>query len=496
MAAGKAATARGPCAVMLTMLTAGRPLESLKITNRYTRLPDAFYQRVLPTPLPEPYLVAANPDAAALIDLAPGEAARAEFVRAFSGNELLPGSEPFAAIYAGHQFGHFVPQLGDGRAISLGEVASADGTSWELNLKGSGLTAFSRDGDGRAVLRSTIREYLCSEAMHALGVPTTRALCITGSDEPVYRETVETAAVLLRLAPSFVRIGTFELFYSRKQYDHVRTLADYVIERWYPQFAADQDRYARLLAAVCECTAATMAHWQAVGFTHGVMNTDNMSILGLTIDYGPYGFIDGYVPDFVCNHTDHAGRYALSRQPSVAFWNLRCLAQCLTALISEDEAVAALQKYEPALQAAYREIMRRKLGFHEWRDEDGLLLRDLFAVMAAEQTDYTHFFRALADAPAKADAYAGWFARYRERVNSQPIAAAQRRAVMQAANPKYILRNYLAQRAIERAQQRDYSEIERLWRVLRRPFDEQPEMEAYAAPPPQSERGFELSCSS
>ncbi|MEW6613804.1 MAG: protein adenylyltransferase SelO family protein, partial [Pseudomonadota bacterium] len=294
-----------------------RPLEDLDFDNSFARLPEPFYSRVMPTPVPAPELLSYNETAAALLDLDPREAQRPEFVEYFSGNRPLPGSEPLAALYAGHQFGHYVPQLGDGRAILLGEVRNRAGERWELQLKGAGRTPYSRGGDGRAVLRSTIREYLCSEAMHGLGIPSTRALCIVGSELEVYRESVERGAVLLRLAPSHVRFGSFEVFFYRDQHAELKLLADYVIERHYPELADGDDRYVRFFQEVVLRTARLLAQWQAVGFAHGVMNTDNMSILGLTLDYGPFGFLDRYDPGFICNHSDHAGRYAFDRQPQI-----------------------------------------------------------------------------------------------------------------------------------------------------------------------------------
>ncbi|HUX23822.1 MAG TPA: YdiU family protein, partial [Burkholderiales bacterium] len=292
-------------------------LEELRFDNRYGRLPQDFYTRLSPTPLPDPYLVAFNPAAADLIGLAHAEAARAEFAEIFCGNRLLPGFDPLAAVYAGHQFGVFVPQLGDGRAILLGEAAGAQGR-WDLQLKGAGKTPYSRMGDGRAVLRSSIREYLASEAMHALGIPTTRALAIVGSDQPVIRENIESAAVLTRMAPSHVRFGSFELFSSRRQYEHVANLADHVIDAHYPQLREADRPCLELLREVISRTAKLVAQWQAVGFCHGVMNTDNMSILGLTIDYGPYGFLEGFDWNHVCNHSDDGGRYAYNMQPGIA----------------------------------------------------------------------------------------------------------------------------------------------------------------------------------
>jgi len=295
--------------------SAGTGALQLDWHNTYARLPPAFHTRLQPTPLPKPYLVAFNPAAAALVGLAPEVAGTRAFVETFAGNHVPAGAEPLSAIYAGHQFGTFVSQLGDGRAILLGEALGPDGRRWDLQLKGAGLTPYSRMGDGRAVLRSSIREYLCSEAMHGLGIPTTRALAILGSDAPVRRESVETAAVVTRMAPCHVRFGSFELFYHRRQHAEVRMLADYLIEQHFPQLRAETQSHLALLREVVRRTASLVAQWQAVGFCHGVMNTDNMSVLGLTIDYGPYGFLDGFDRNHICNHSDEGGRYAYALEP-------------------------------------------------------------------------------------------------------------------------------------------------------------------------------------
>lgn len=333
-------------------------LETLDFDNSYARLPEVFFRRVNPTALPAPYLVGFNRSAAQLINLDPAEAETSEFAEYFAGNKLLPGSEPLAAIYAGHQFGSFVPQLGDGRAILLGEVGDAQNERCEIQLKGAGPTAFSRMGDGRAVLRSTIREYLCSEAMFALGIPTTRALCIVGSDQPVRREKIETAAVLTRLAPTHVRFGTFELFYYRQQFAQVQTLADYVIGKFYSHLNENADKYLQFLREVIDRTARLIAKWQAVGFAHGVMNTDNMSIIGVTIDYGPFGFLDDYDPELICNHSDYTGRYAFDQQPQVGLWNLSCLAQTLIPLVEREAAIAALDEYQAIFTGSLMSTLR------------------------------------------------------------------------------------------------------------------------------------------
>jgi uncharacterized protein YdiU (UPF0061 family) len=485
----------------------GRPLDRLEWDNSYARLPAAFHTRLQPTPLPDPYLVAFNPDGAELIGLDPEEGRRPEFAEAFVGNRTLPGTEPLAAVYAGHQFGVFVPQLGDGRALLLGEAVGPHGR-WDVQLKGAGRTPYSRMGDGRAVLRSSIREYLCSEAMHGLGIPTTRALAIVGSDAPVIRETVETAAVVTRLAPSHVRFGSFEVFHYRRQHEQVRMLADYVIREHYPQLAGE---YAAWLAEVVERTARLVAQWQAVGFCHGVMNTDNMSILGITIDYGPFGFLDGFDWGHVCNHSDEGGRYAYNMQPRIAHWNLACLAESLLSLMPQDDAEAALDRYSEAFNDAYADAMRAKLGLAEARDEDAQLIGDLLGLLHEARADYTRFFRQLAGFDASRDArndalrdmfierdkFDAWAARYRDRLAAEASVDAARAARMNAVNPKYVLRNHLAEQAIRRAaDERDYAEIERLRRLLARPFDEHPGMEAYAALPPDWATQLEVSCSS
>lgn len=490
-------------------MPANKTLEQLHFDNSYARLPEGFYSRVLPTPVGEPYVVSFNPAAAELIDLNPAQARQEDFAPIFAGQKRLSGSEPIAAVYAGHQFGVYVPQLGDGRAILLGEVRNEAGQRWDLQLKGAGPTPYSRGFDGRAVLRSTIREYLCSEALHGLGIPTTRALCIVGSDAPVYREQVETSATLLRMAPSHVRFGSFEYFSHSGQHDRLRQLADYVIEHHYPEFAGIVERYALFFAEVVVRTARLIAQWQAVGFAHGVMNTDNMSILGLTIDYGPFGFLDAYEPGFICNHSDTWGRYAFNRQPNIALWNLGCLAQALLPLVDQEALQAALDGYGSICTQNYAELMRRKLGLREARPEDEELVRDLLDLMARWGMDYTNTFRALGrfrqggDNTALRDrfidraAFDAWAGRYAKRLAAENSDDAERKSRMERANPKYILRNYLVQTAIDRAtQDKDFSEIDRLLDLLRDPYEERPEMEIYAEEPPEWGRHLEVSCSS
>ncbi|MEQ1776349.1 MAG: protein adenylyltransferase SelO [Burkholderiales bacterium] len=473
--------------------------------NRFARLPTAFYRRIDPTPLASPYLVSVSDDAASLLDLDPAETRSERFLNMLAGNLVPPGAEPLAMLYAGHQFGTFVPQLGDGRAILLGEIVNAKRERWTLQLKGAGETPFSRTADGRAVLRSTIREYLCSEAMHALDIPTTRALGIAGADEIVYRETPETAAVLLRLAPSHVRFGSFEVFYARQQHEHLKQLADHIIEEHFPQFVGTPDAYEKFLIEVVERTARLIAQWQAVGFCHGVMNTDNMSILGLTLDYGPFGFMEAFNPGHICNHSDDQGRYAYENQPYIGLWNCSRLAQALTPLIDAEQCNAALARYEGAFLEKHAALMCAKLGLVQTIEGDDTLVSDLLALLAEHGTDYTIFFRTLSsgnlnavrDLMVNRAAFDVWAMRYASRLAAEFSNDAERRTRMNAVNPKYVLRNHLAQAAIEKAEKyKDFSEIDRLLALLQHPFDEQPAFEAYAAPPPDGAKDIHVSCSS
>ena len=487
-----------------------KTLDSLRFDNTFARLPETFHRRVQPTALPAPYLVSFNEKAAELIGLDPQESKKTEFVEYFTGNKILPGSESVSAVYAGHQFGSFVPQLGDGRAILLGEAVNEKGERCDIQLKGAGLTPFSRMGDGRAVLRSTIREYLCSEAMHALGIPTTRSLCITGSDAPVYRETVETAAVLTRLAPTHVRFGSFEFFYYRGLHAETKQLADYVIGEFYPQLAEAENKYLEFFREVVNRTAKLIAQWQSVGFAHGVMNTDNMSIIGLTIDYGPFGFLDEFDADFICNHSDYAGRYAFNQQPAVALWNLSRLGQALVPHIEPEAAMAVLDGYEAVFIENYYRLMREKLGLTTEREEDAELIAELFNILQNNQIDYTRFFRRLCDFksgegekndslqamfldPASFDE---WAANYQKRLTDENSDDSARGARMKHVNTKYVLRNHVAQAVIEKAENGDYAEVDRLLEVLQKPFDEQTDMERFAEPPPEGAKKIVVSCSS
>ncbi|HQR72826.1 MAG TPA: YdiU family protein [Burkholderiaceae bacterium] len=495
----------------------GGPVDlGLRFDNRYARLPEAFYTRLAATPLPDPYLVAMSEDAASRLGLDPARFGDPDLIDALTGNRTLAGTEPLAAVYSGHQFGTYVPRLGDGRALLLGEAVGPDGARWEIQLKGSGKTPYSRMGDGRAVLRSSIREFLASEAMHGLGIPTTRALAVTGSDYPVIRETVESAAVVTRISPSFVRFGSFEYFYWTGQHDALKQLADFIIDSFYPEVRAGPQPYLAFIEQVARRTARLVARWQGVGFCHGVLNTDNMSILGLTIDYGPYGFIDGFDAGHICNHSDEHGRYAYDMQPQIGHWNLYALGQALVPLTDDlDATKAAIDTYLEEYSRAIDDVFRAKLGLQTQRAEDEALISGLIDLLNANRTDWTRFWRQLAtlrvDATEERDgtvrdlvidraAFDVWAQTYRERLTREGSIDAERAARMNRANPKYVLRNHLVETAIRKARgddgPRDFSEVARLLAILSRPYDEQPEHEAYAAEPPDWAQSLSLSCSS
>lgn len=495
---------------------------SLAWTHGFAALGDAFSTELRAQPLPAPYWVGRSASVARELGLSEAWMNSAQALQAFAGNAVLPGTRPLASVYSGHQFGVWAGQLGDGRALLLGELRAANGVPQEVQLKGAGRTPYSRMGDGRAVLRSSIREFLCSEAMQGLGIPTSRALCITGSDAPVRRETTETAAVVTRVAPSFVRFGHFEHFSyldrpksgAAQAHTELRQLADWVLARHYPQcqgstaFAGNP--YAALLQAVSERTAHLMAQWQAVGFCHGVMNTDNMSILGLTLDYGPFQFLDAFDPAHICNHSDTQGRYAFHKQPNIAYWNLFCLGQALLPLIGEQElALAALESYKTVFPAALHQRMRAKLGLRDAQPEDVELIESILKLLAQDQVDYTIFWRRLSHWVANTSAAGddsvrdlfldrssidAWLLRFLERIPQYQRALAAQ--LMLNTNPKFVLRNHLAEAAIRQANNKNYSEVATLLALLESPFDEHPEFESYAGFPPDWASTLEISCSS
>ena len=482
------------------MIDVPAPLFTASADNLFARMPGDFYTKMPPERVGvRPRMIHANAKAAALIGLDPKSFSDPAFTEIFSGHRAFPGGEPLAMVYSGHQFGAWAGQLGDGRALLLAQLRNPAGELWDVQLKGAGKTPYSRFGDGRAVMRSTIREYLCSEAMAGLGIPTTRALCLIATDEQVHRETLEPGAVLTRLARSHIRFGHFEHFHHNGKPELVRALADHAIEEYMPDFSGD---HAAWFGEVVKRTAHLMAHWQAAGFAHGVMNTDNMSILGLTLDYGPFGFLDAYEPGFICNHTDETGRYAFDMQPAIAHWNLRALALALSSLIPTDMLVVALDTYESQFRNRYRALVRAKLGFaNDAGRADDHLIAELLTLMTKARADYTLTFRGLADpgeawltlfAPVQAEATA-WLVKYRARMAGE----GDRTAAMHAVNPKYVLRNWVAEVAIRAVEdQNDAGPLDRILRLMQSPYDAHPGEEAFSQPPAPEYGGLCVSCSS
>ncbi|MBU3607094.1 protein adenylyltransferase SelO [Polynucleobacter nymphae] len=486
----------------------------------FTLSGDDAIQELQPSPIPEPYWVAFSSAAATLLNIplkSDGYPQDDAWLNVLAGNSLETQSQkfsnPIATVYSGHQFGVWAGQLGDGRAILLGDIAGQ-----ELQLKGAGKTRYSRMGDGRAVLRSSIREFLCSEAMYALGIPTSRALSVVGSHLPVLRESLETAAVCSRLAPSFIRVGHFEHFASTQNIVRLKELADLLIDHHYPECRNNKNPYLDLFHKISERNAKLVAQWQAVGFCHGVLNSDNISVLGLTIDYGPFGFLDQFQVDHICNHSDHGGRYAYQRQPQIMHWNMACLASAFIPLLeldhSEVEAqtllTSALSEFPTIYGETWLTLFRQKLGLSAEHDDDMDLIERLLQVMHDSKIDFTSLFRGLADINTNAsvskitlrndfidrDAIDQWLGDYITRLKTESSVDADRKVAMNAVNPKYILRNHLAQAAIEKAQRKDFSEVAKLLSILERPFDEQDQYQEYAAPPPPDLESIEVSCSS
>jgi uncharacterized protein YdiU (UPF0061 family) len=470
------------------------------LDNSYARLPDRFYARLAPTPVATPRLVKLNCTLALQLGLDPEALASPEGVAMLAGNTLPAGADPIALAYAGHQFGNFVPQLGDGRALLLGEVIDNTGVRRDIQLKGSGPTPFSRRGDGRAALGPVLREYIISEAMHALGIPTTRSLAAVTTGEPVYRETALPGAVLTRVASSHIRVGTFQFFAARGDVDGVKLLADHVIARHYPDAQGSESRYRDLYEKVIARQAALVAQWLCIGFIHGVMNTDNVSIAGETIDYGPCAFMDVYHPETVFSSIDQTGRYAYAKQPQIAGWNMARLGEALMPLFSGDpgealkQANESLQTYNVQFGRALIAGLRHKLGLFTEQESDGELAQALFNVLADSGIDFTQAFRRLGegtarglfDEPAPFDA---WEKRWRERIAQEPQDETTRRDAMRAANPIYVPRNHRVEAALSAAIERDdYGPFEELLTVLAQPFAERPEFAAYAQPPSEEEQ--------
>jgi len=481
--------------------------QSFRVEHRYLELPDNFYTRVQPAPLSNPKMVCFNHNLAHQMGFRADD--ESDWTGVGAGAELLEGMDPVAMKYTGHQFGMYNPELGDGRGLLLWETVGPDGTRWDWHLKGAGTTPYSRFGDGRAVLRSTIREYLCSEAMQGLGIPTTRALFMISARDPVRRESIETAAALMRVAKSHIRFGHFEFAAYHEGPEALGTLVEHVISLHFPhliELPQDQ-RHTRWFEEVVERTARLIADWQAVGFCHGVMNSDNMSIIGDTFDYGPYAFLDDFDAGYVCNHSDHEGRYAYNRQPQVGFTNCQMLANALLPVMDEDAVRVGLEHYESAYNERFLQNMRDKLGLVETEAQDKDLIMETLTLLHEQGVDYTLFFRALSnlhrhgqvpvrDLFVDRSAADQWLERYELRLQKESRAHDEREHAMRQVNPKYILRNYLAQQVILEAQNGDYEPMKELLAVLAKPFDEQPEYEQYAAPPPDWGKHLNISCSS
>lgn len=501
-----------------------------KLENERRQVREACYSWVTPKETSAPKLVHASPEMCAAIGLNPEDAKSEDFLKVFSGNALAEGSKPYAMCYGGHQFGHWAGQLGDGRAINLGEV-SKDGNEWTLQLKGAGETPYSRSADGLAVLRSSIREYLCSEAMYHLGVPTTRALSLVLTGDQVMRDMLydghpeyEKGAIACRVSPTFLRFGSYQIFAARGDSKTMKTLVDFTIEKHFPELGnPNKTTYLKFFEKVVQSSLELVIHWQRVGFVHGVLNTDNMSILGLTIDYGPYGWLEGYDHGWTPNTTDSQHkRYRYGAQPNIVLWNLYQLANALYPLIEDKDGMQeVLHQYETSFGKQYTEMMCSKLGLFSVREGDQKRIDELEDLLQRSETDMTIFFRKLADfqttdtaitvvndafyQPEQIGAqlerdWLAWFTDYEARLKLEESDSETRKAKMNAVNPKYVLRNYMAQMAIDAADNGDYSLIDELFQLLKQPYAEQPNSEKWFAKRPEWARHkvgcSMLSCSS
>jgi uncharacterized protein YdiU (UPF0061 family) len=477
-------------------------INDLTFKTTYLSLDDEFFDMTDPEPLDDPYLISFNPKAAALIGLDCESGKDPQFVALLNGTFIPKGTRPFSMCYAGHQFGHYAPRLGDGRAINLGSIHG-----WHLQTKGSGETLYSRMADGRAALPSSIREYLMSEAMHHLGIPTTRALGIIGSETKIVRNQIERSAIVMRMSPSWVRFGTFEYFYYLKEYDKLRSLADHVIDESFPHLQNDEDRYFKFFCEVVDRTAKLIAQWQGVGFTHGVMNTDNMSVAGVTLDYGPYAMLDDFDFGFVCNKTDRAGRYSYGDQPNISYWNLTMFSKALSPIIDQKKMQKKLDDFGDFLYPnAYVNIMRAKLGLEMKLEEDIELITSLVGTLQDAYVDYTNFFRALSrydgertplyDIAMNPVVIHNWLDLYDQRLAKESRMQPERQKAMLKTNPKYVLKNHILQEAITQAKSGDFSMVETLLYIAAHPFDELPEFEHLAVETPEEHKNLTLSCSS
>jgi uncharacterized protein YdiU (UPF0061 family) len=479
-------------------------LTEIKLTNPYLKLPELCYDRVDPEPLKKPFFIHANEALAKKLNIDISD--HNQLTKFVNGELKLEGSDNFAICYAGHQFGHFVPRLGDGRAINIGTVKDVDGISQHLQLKGAGQTLYSRSGDGRAVLRSSIREYLMSEAMYGLGIETSRALAIIGSEHSVYRQTWEKGSIVLRISPSWVRFGTFEYFAHSKNFKELEALADYAINESYPHLNDEDNKYFHFFAEVMGKTARLMAEWQAVGFNHGVMNTDNMSVAGLTIDYGPYAFLDDYDINFICNHTDQHGRYSFGNQPRIGEWNLRALMLALSPLISQERLEKAIEHYGRLYSKHFLYLMGKKLGLDKVTDVDFELMKQMFGMLQSLHVDYTLFFRTLSHYEGEREALlklgllhtpmSEWLDEYDKRLKANECTTKERHESMLKTNPKFVLKNYMLQEAIEKAEEGNYKLVDELFKIAQEPYAEHEAHERWAGVTPDEFKNQKLSCSS
>lgn len=480
-------------------------LAEIEVTNPYLDLSEDFYRKSIPEPLDAPKLVAWSEDAAKLIGFDEETKSDAKLLAFLNGEYLLKGSEPFSMAYAGHQFGHYNPWLGDGRVHHLGTI-----NGWQLQLKGSGETIYARGADGRAALRSSIREFLMSEAMHHLGIPTTRALALITSETKIVRNSIENAAILLRLSPSWLRFGSFEYFYYTKEYTKLQELADYAITESFRDFIGDEDRYFKMFEAIVHSSAKVVAQWQGVGFCHGVINTDNTSLLGLTMDYGPFSMLDDFNYNYICNHTDRVGRYSYGAQPNILYWNLTMLAKALSPIIQSSRTQALLDDFGSFIYPdAYMALMRKKLGLVLVLSEDIELIQELVGALQDAYVDYTLFFRtlchydgnreALYDIAMEPVAIHNWLELYDLRLAKEPLTQPERKASMLCINPKYVLKNYMLEDAIHKAQRGDFSMVEKLLFIAQHPYDELDEFEEFeefSKETPELYKNIGLACSS
>lgn len=473
----------------------------LKFQNSFSKLPSILFENVLPTPLKEPILMAFSDRCAQDIDWKSFGLDSEKTTRWLNGSERLPGDQRIATRYAGHQFGVWAGQLGDGRAISLGEYLDSRGQRWEIQTKGSGLTPFSRMGDGKAVIRSSVREFLCSEAMHALKIPTTRALALINGNDSVRRERMERSALMARVFPSNLRFGHFEYCFHFQEKEALRELIRYSRETFFPETKST----AEMLAEVSARTANLLAHWMSVGFCHGVMNTDNMSFLGITIDYGPFGFLEDTNLAHICNHSDPQGRYSFQNQPEIALWNLDRLFQCFIDFVPVEELRRILSNFQQCYEATWLDLFRAKLGLEATHSGDRGLIESLLIQMHEDRLDFTHFFRSLS--AGKEDPFylsngsisAGmrdWALQYFERLDLEEKPATLRKQDLIKVNPKFILRNYIAQMIIDEVEHDENRALNDWLKILENPFDEHPKFEKFALPTPSDKKDCEVSCSS